>query len=182
MMEMDNFEYVDVQKKNGRVIRRKIALVSLYIIYALTFLILGALTRLIAPLLAFIPLTIWMMVFATWRYTNIEYEYSISSGELTYSKIYGGRSRKTQLKVIIKDFESIWKLESRESYDRAEMYKPKNKYVAVSSLDDENVYFALFQNKKHEPCIFYFKANDKALKIMKYYNSHAFIGMWNQNK
>lgn len=176
----ETFEYVDVKKKNRKIIMHKILLVMLYVFYVTTFLLVGTFTRLIAPLLAFIPLTLWILVFLTWKYTNIEYEYSITSGELTFSKIYGSRKRKFKMKVMIKQFELVMKYESGEAEDRLLMYEPQKEYIAVSSLDDEGVYYALFREDDGTHCVFYFKANDEALKIIKFYNSRAFISTWNK--
>ncbi len=180
MYEMETFEYVDVQKKNRRIIIHKIFLVMLYVFYVTSFLLLGAIIRLIAPLLAFIPLSLWILIFLTWKYTNIEYEYSITSGELTFSKIYGSRKRKFITRVMIKQFELIMNLDEREGLDRLEMFGPQKHYIAVSALTDENVYFALYTDEKGNKCVFYFKANDDALRIMKRYNSRAFTITWNK--
>jgi hypothetical protein len=180
MHDMETFEFVDVQKKNRKIILHKIILVTIYVFYVTSLLLIGTFIRIVAPLLAFIPLSLWILVFFTWKYTNIEYEYSITSGELTFSKIYGSRKRKVITKMMIKQFELVNKLDGREAADRLEMANPQKRYIAVSSIDDENVYYGVYKDDNGQNCVLYFKANDEALRIFRHYNSHAFMATWNK--
>ena len=70
------YEYVVAEKQSASLRMKKIALILLYVVWALGFLAVGLLLRIVAPLLAFIPITLWILVFFTWRFTQVEYEFS----------------------------------------------------------------------------------------------------------
>ena len=177
MNEFNTFEYSVKQKSEGKFLRRKIFLIIFYTLYPIIMLSLGFIPNLqvlIAPMLAFIPISLWVIVFMTWRYVNIEYEYSITSGFLSFSKIYGSRSRKKFLEIPIKDFALCAPIDNREKYKRALLYKPEKEFSALpSSKINENSYFAIFElDKKH--CIFLFEMTENTKKIIKFYNAPVF--------
>jgi len=94
------FEYAVAEAKTKKLKLKKAGLLCAYVLWGAIALIGGASTGFL-PILCFIPLTIWILVFFTWKYTQIEYEYSFFSGKLTVSKILGGRSRKKMTEVMI---------------------------------------------------------------------------------
>ena len=175
MNEFQTYEIISHQKCEGIWIFKRIALILLYIAYVVTLLTAGLVTRIIVPLLAFIPLTTWMLVFFTWRYTDVDYECSMTSGVLTFSKIFGSRSRKTVFEVSIKSISHIapYVFDSKKRIDR---YAPEEIYDARSSTRADRQYFALFEDKKGKKSLFLFAPDDKMLKILRFYNAAAFAG------
>lgn len=175
MNEFSTYEYVVEQKTEGKYRWRKIGLIALYIVYVVTFFSIGVLTTILVPCIALIPVTTWMLIYFTWRYVNIEYEYSISSGVITFTKIYGSRTKKTITEIKIKDASLIAPFSDKLQESKFEAYGAKNVYNALSSLYAENAYFMLYVNEKKERCAFAFEATTQALKICKYYNSTATV-------
>ena len=57
--------------------------------------------------LAVLPLCLLGLVLYFWKIFNCELEYSMVSGQMTFSRIYGGMKRKKILEVTIKDFREI---------------------------------------------------------------------------
>lgn len=175
MNEFNTYEFVVHQRIEGKWLIARIGLILLYAAYVLGALLLGITTRIIAPLLALTPVTLWIIVFATWRYTDVEYEYSITSGELTFAKIFGSRSRRRQLVLCLRDAVRIAPLDNGEHSAFAEQWHPEREYSAVSSMTAPDIYYALFEFKdraKKEKCraIFYFEATARALQICRFYN------------
>ena len=130
------------------------------------------------PLLALIPVTTGMLIFATWRYVSVEYEYSITSGVFTFTKVFGGRSRKKVLEVALRNALLIAPLDDARSRATAEQYRPEREFHAISSLSSPDVYFMLFEyeNKKEKEkrrAILYFEATEKALSVCRFYNKSA---------
>lgn len=175
MNEFSTYEYVVEQKTEGKYRWRKIGLIALYIVYVVTFFSIGVLTTILVPCIALIPVTTWMLIYFTWRYVNIEYEYSISSGVITFTKIYGSRTKKTITEIKIKDASLIAPFSDKLQESKFEAYGAKNVYNALSSLYAEDAYFMLYVNEKKERCAFAFEATTQALKICKYYNSTATV-------
>lgn len=175
MNEFQTYEILTHRRCEGIWIFKRLALILLYIAYVITVFTLGIITRIIVPLLAFVPLTTWILVFLTWRYTDVDHECSMTSGVLTYSKIFGSRSRKTVFEISIKSISHIAPYVS-DSKKRIDRYAPEEIYDARSSSGAEGQYFALFENKDGKKSLFLFEPDEKTLKILKFYNSPAFSG------
>ena len=113
MSDFERYEYVIKPKRDKKNVLGRIMLVIVYILFVIGWLFFGILTRIFFPLLALIPLSLWFLVFATWRYVNVEYEYAIESGIITFTKIYGGKSRK---RILIFDIHDVaWSLHIKQS-------------------------------------------------------------------
>ena len=89
-----------------RVIKNKSfkAKIFMIFIYALILLLgLWALLKFgIKPeLVVLIPLLLGAIIALTWRYTQVEYEYSFMAGTATFSKIFGNSSRRTMRVISI---------------------------------------------------------------------------------
>ena len=106
MNDFNTYEYVVDQKLKGAQKLRKVGLVLFYIIFVVGWLIFGFWSKMF-PLLALCPVTLWMAVFFTWRYVQVEFEYSAVSGLVTFAAVYGNRSRKKLCEVKIKDCVTI---------------------------------------------------------------------------
>ena len=174
MNEFQTFEFTATQKTHGIWLVKKIALILAYVAFVITVLIVGFLTRIALPLLAFIPLSTWILIFLTWRYVSVEYECSMTSGHLTFAKIYGSKTRKVIFETEIKAMTLIAPY-TDEYIKKAEEFCPTVEYSAISSPKADNQYFALFENKDSKKAIFIFEANKRCLDIMKYYNSTATV-------
>lgn len=176
MSEMfTTYEYVVAQKAEGRFLVRKILFLLLYVVYIVSLLLVGVITRIGIPLLALVPVTTWILVFFTWRYAKVEYEYSLTSGQLTFSEIYGGRSRKKKMEMRLRDAVHIRPRDEKMTESLADAYAPEEVYHAVPSRDARDVYVMLYANEAGKHCAFCFVATEQALKIMKYYNAGATV-------
>ncbi len=180
MNEFSTYELAVTQKIEGKWLAARAGLILLYIAYVVGLLLVGLRTRILVPLLALIPLTLWIIVFFTWRYTDVDYEYSITSGELTFAKIFGNRSRRRQLTILLRDAVRIAPLDNDEHSERAAAWKPEREFSAISSLSAPDIYYILFEykgHKKSEKCraIFYFEATNRALQICRFYNPSATV-------
>ena len=178
MNEFSTYEFAVRQKLEGRWILARIGLIFFYVAYVLAWLIMGLQLRIIVPLLALIPITLWIIIFITWRYVSVEYEYSITSGVLTFSKVFGNRSRRKMLEITLKDAVRIAPLDNAEHSARATAWHPEREYSAISSLTAPDIYYILFEfedlrQKEKRRAIFYFEATAKALSVCRFYNPSA---------
>ena len=174
MNEFQTYEVTTHQKIYGIWLLKRITLIFIYIAFVVAALLFGFLSRISVPLLAFIPIALWILIFITWRYTDVDYEYSMTSGYLSFSTIYGSRSRKQLFETQIKSMSLIAPY-TDDYFSRASAYAPEVEYYALSSKGAENAYFALFENADGKKSIFIFEANDRALTIFKFYNSSATV-------
>ena len=165
MNEFSTYEYVVEKKNKGTGKLKPFLFIVGYAVIALGFLIFAVKSKLGAPLVALAPLALWIAVFLTWRYTKIEYEYSITSGILTFSEIYGGRSRKTITEFKIKDCVKIAPMSDYNPNKKADVT-----YSALSGKASAVEYFAEFEDERGRNCVFFFEAPEKSLKICRFYN------------
>lgn len=164
------YEYTVEQKPEGKFRLMKFAFMSLYIIYPLVFMAILFIIQ-IFQLFALVAVTEWMLVYFTWKYTKPEYEYSVTSGRVTFSVIHGKRSRKEMLTFAIKDCLQIAPATEREWVERLELYDPELVFSAVASADSPDRYYAAFENEDGKRCVFHFEATEKMLKLCRNYNS-----------
>jgi len=95
---------------------------------------------------------------------NVEYEYSLTNGDLDIDKIINQRKRKPLFSTTCKDIEQMAKLSSsqyNESIAKAPLI-----IKAVSSMDSPNVYFAVI-NSNGRKVTLYFEPDEKMLKNLK---------------
>ena len=174
-MEGQNmYEYVvSPAKQPAWRVKRLLAIIG-YIIYALAFFILGAMSKFLIYMLALVPLSTWILVWFTWPFVSVDYEYSFVSGSMTLTKIMAGRKRKKVLELRIKELHTIAPYEG-DYIRQAEAFKPERSYDFVSSMQSPDLYFALFETADGRRGIIYFEATKAALKILRYYNTETVI-------
>ena len=174
MNEFSTYEFAVSQKIEGKWRLARILLISFYILYPVLLLFFAMGTSVIAPLLALIPISLWIIIFITWRFVSVEYEYSITSGVLTFAKIFGNNARKNIMEVHIKDATVIAPLTDKLQYSKLEAYAPEKIYSALSSPDAEDGYFMLYE-QDGVACAFLFEATAQTLKICRFYNPSATV-------
>ena len=169
----DSYEYAVKKKLEGAVLLRRILFLSIYVLYVILILTIAILTRLAAPAIAFIPLTLWILVYLTFPYCSLEYEYSMIDGNITFSTIYGQRNRKENFSMRISGFIKV--APYNDNYKKTvEDFAPEKVYSALSSEKAlHDVYFALFEDKNGKKCVFFFEATNRAIRILKYYNENT---------
>ncbi|MBQ7336250.1 MAG: hypothetical protein IJW92_07250 [Clostridia bacterium] len=168
------FEYTVAEAKTNALRMKKITFVAAYVIWGVTLFIVGSVTKLLLPFIALVPLSLWILVFFTWKYTQVEYEYSFFSGKLTVSKIYGSRTRKKLAEIHIRDLSAVFPYEDA-NVAKAEAYGAELSIMAASGLEAPSLYIALGQDMDSgKSLMLCFEPNEKALKILKYYNMAAF--------
>ena len=167
------FEYTVAEANNKALKTKKLLFIAAYVAYGAIILGLGASTKLLLPLMCFIPLSLWIIIWLTWRFTQVEYEYSFFSGALTVNRILGNRTRKKMMEVRIQAFSSILPA-SEANQSKIEAFEAETTIFAASAADAENLWVALWNDAESgKRCALYFEPNEKAVKILKYYNASA---------
>ena len=181
MSDFNSYEFVVEQAREGKWRLARLGMITLYILYAVAIaVIIGVALPGMVPLFALVPVTLWIIVYFTWRFVSVEYEYSIMSGELTFSKIYGNKSRRKQMSMRLRDASLIAPLDGDVYSAKATAYQPEREFSAISSLKAPDIYFMLFELEnpktgKKERAIFYFEATAGALKCCRFYNQSATV-------
>ncbi len=175
MDEFQVYEYVVAPKKQGKYLLKRTLMIVAYIFLIMALLVLMLSFKALTPVFALSLVFVLIVIYFTWRYVSVEHEYSMVSGEVTFSVIYGGRTRKQVVCFRLKDCTMIAPAHVKEWQERAELFGAKKEYSALSSADAPDAYFATFEDEKQEKCIVYFEATEKALKICRFYNPSATV-------
>ncbi|ODM26756.1 DUF6106 family protein [Acetivibrio mesophilus] len=103
---------------------------------------------------------------------RIEYEYAFTNGELDIDKITNKKKRKNLINSNCREFEIFAKADSDKLSSYVE--EIKDRIMAVSSLDSEDIYCFVVNKKSDEDgrtqstrVIVFFEPNEKMLKSIK---------------
>ena len=165
MSEFNTFEFVVDERPEGKRKALKfwgrfglIAFISAWVIVSLCTIF----------YLAVLPLAMLGVVLYFWKIFNCELEYSMVSGQMTFSRIYGSRKRTKVLEVTIKDFREIAP-RTAESDAKLKAQGVSKTYMFASHSTAEDQYYATFE-EDGQLCVVYFEATEKTLKLLRYYN------------
>jgi len=163
-------EFTVAQKAEGTYRTKRLLMILLYAAYAVLYMLLF-ITK-IPMLVALLPVTLWILIFFTWRFVSVEHEYMIASGVMTFVDILGGRSRQVLFAVTVKDMLEIAPVtgEGKAWYADA-----KTVIDLRGSVKCTDGYAFTVKNDAGEKVAVLFAATDKAVKIMKYYNAATVV-------
>ena len=168
MNEFDTYEYVVKQKNTGKIRLMKGLFVCGYALFVAVMMAVAVVSRLGAPIVALTPFGLALIIFLTGRYTSVEFEYSITSGEMTVSKIFGGRTRRELISFRLRDCRRI-----APASEDASAFRADETVSALSRPDAPDAYFAALEDADGKKSVVYFEATQKALRICHFYNAAA---------
>ena len=165
-MELANYEYTVAQACEGKWRLFKWLMLGGYIAFSGIYFLIAYLTRFI-PIVAILPLFLWILVYFTYKYVKPEYKYKIAEAHLYFYRITGKTEREI-LKIRLCDASCIMPLEN--ALEEIKSFAPKNTFSALPSQFSTDSYIILYKNEKGEPSAFMFKATADALKCLHFYN------------
>lgn len=169
-----NYGVREAHNKKNRL--TKLLLIFGYVLFSLLYCctFLGVFFSLKMPMMiAILPVLMWIIIFFTWRYTQIEYEYVIADGEMRMMKIYGGKSMRILCRTKVSAMNPIAPYSENYRYT-IDKIPEENRIYGVSSMKSTDIYFGIF-NMSGKEYVLFFEATKKTLKIIKYYNSEVII-------
>ncbi len=171
MNEFNTFEFVVAEKPEGvRKLKKILGRTGLLSIVAAMVIACLALN---IPQFAILPLVFLGVVLYFWKLFNVELEYSMTSGVMTFSRIYGGLRRKKVLELFIKDMREIAPV-TDDTAARFSGHSIEKSYMFASSSNATDMYYAIFE-QNGATCVVYFEATEKSLKILRYYNASTVL-------
>ena len=155
--------YAVTKKREGKYKLARILMVAGYILVDIVYLFLILVLTKIPMLGAFVPLLTWAMVYFTWPFVSVEYEYTIDGGVITMREVFGNRYCRTLASERISSMSRIapYTGDYRKEADSTD----GKRIYGVSSMGSPDVYFAVCGDT-----ILFFEAAEKTLKVIRYYN------------
>lgn len=172
MDDFNTYEYAASQKTEGKWLIYRILLMTLYVLYTTGYFVFIFVTRMI-PLGALIPVTLWIIIFFTWKYTKPDYKYIIEAGKLNFYVIYGNKKKHLKAEIRVSSAEKIAPV-SEISAEIAD-FSPEIVYSALPCSNASDAYALLYTNESGKKCVFYFVATEQALKLLRFYNSRTVV-------
>ena len=166
MHESSTYEFVVEEKPEGfRKLKKtlgRIGVISVPVIFAIALCIMNM------PMVAILPLSFLGVILYFLKLFNVELEYSMTSGIMTFSRINGGMRRKKVLELTIKDMHEIAPYDEDARAHLETLPLVKN-HLFVSHMSAPDIYYAVFEDDGDLQVV-YFQATAKALHILRYYN------------
>ena len=160
------YERIIKQKCVGRVLLWRIVGYSVYVVFALLWVI-PILESLLHPLMiALAVLTTLMLVLLSRKYLHAEYEYVFVGGELTVSKIYGKKKRRSLLSVNLRDALLIAPADE-EGLERAEALLPTKVISALGDPDTANALCVVFEKEKQVRCLLFIESDERTVSVCR---------------
>lgn len=175
MHEFSTYEYAVAPKNDAKMKAKKAAFIVSYVLFPLFFITFFCVIQLYWFIFFLAMATVFYIVLTWRRFIDVEYEYSITSGVVTFSKIYGNRSRKTFMEAKLKNAITIAPLNDKLQKSKLDAYEPEIVYSALSSPDAEDGYFMIYESEDGHACAFLFEATAQTLKICRFYNPSATV-------
>ena len=162
------------QKIEGKWIAMRAGLIALYLFLPLLFTFTGLVQKNFLPFLVVSLLVDLPIIFLTWRKTVLEYEYSMTGGVLTFSRIYGGTSRSIVFEIGMDAVKAAFPYGSEAGRKRLTEYAPEVQYFALATQDEESnaqteIWCCLFEGEDGKHTAFYFELTDTAYKFLRSY-------------
>lgn len=143
---------------------KKILLLCLYIAFAVAFCVVFLVLVKMPPVIAALPLLLWILCFFTWKSTNIEYTYVTCKGEFYIYRVNGYGKATEVFRRRIADADII--APAGGEYSERENASFAQVLDFSASMDSDGLYFAAYEDMK-----VYFSASGVLLGAMKYYSS-----------
>ncbi len=161
------------KKSEGKYRLSRILMVIGYVVFALAYFLFFT-TMNILPIIALLPVLTWILVFFTWRFVEVEYEYYILDGEFKLIEVYGTKSMRELCRVRISAMDSVAPYRG-ENKAKADAFDGESRICGVSSMDNPDIYYAVFKDESGAYRAVFFEATEKTLKVIKYYKSDVEI-------
>ena len=168
MADIQHYERI-IKKQKGNFVSRALCI----LVYVFIFSVWIVISAKIGFSAAIIPLSVFSVIIAviiTWKYTNVEYEYSFTYGTFAFSRIYSSKKRKAVFEADLKTLVSAVPYRDDPKVSSKEGIKLIN---AIPYCSSSNPCICLFEDtdgKKHYIII---DCDAMTLKILRFFKMSA---------
>ena len=171
-MEGQTYEKIIRQKATGKELIPRLVLLLCYLAWALLCVLFLTKIKFSPALLVLgIALTVALIII-TWKYVQVEYEYSIYGGSFFLAKIYGKKTRRELLELDLKQAKLIAP-RTEEFLEKANALQPKEIVWAVSTPKTDALWMIVYPKGEKENALLFFEADERATSILRKENPRA---------
>lgn len=163
------------EKKMLRGKKIGIVLLGVFLLVLLIFATTVSFLQFLGQFIPFFLLGIAVLVWYLWRFVSVEFEYTISGGEITFDVVYGRRQRKPYYSAKISKMETIAPLVQKDL--SAERISGATREVfCASSRQNPATWYAVVAEEGGGKTLLFFEMTAKAEKVLRFHNARAFFG------
>lgn len=170
----EHYERVLSPRRTFRSIANRILAILGYLLYLSLWFVLTVRVFFSVYLIALGVISTIALVFWTWKYLTVEYEYSMVGGTFELSKIFGRKKRKSVLEFEIRSLLLAGQA-TDENLKKAYALNPTETHNALSGDPEAEIWFAVWDTGKSEYVLFFFEADKRTQNIFRHYNPQAII-------
>lgn len=111
------------------------------------------------------------VAFMFWRYTKVEYEYTIVGGELKMFMVYGGRRRKPLINLRLSTADAIVDYKGTTPM---EAVGAETEHRCVSTMQASDIVCIVYKDDNGKKAAVYIEAIKKTKSVLKFYNASAY--------
>ena len=129
---------------------------------------------LMGKVIYFIPVEIAVVIYVAYKIIismNVEYEYSVTNGDLDIDRIVSKKRRKKLVSIKLRDAEYFAPFED-EHIRVAEDTSIKRVIDASSSIDAPRLYFIIYYNNSEKTCLL-FEPTDEMIENFSHYRPRS---------
>ena len=172
MSELQSYEKILKKKNEGSQRWKLIGWLFLYLNWILLGSLLMAKLGMSAPILILLVLSTVILIACTWRYTQLEWEYTLLDGILILDKIYGKKTRRSVFEGELRQAVRIAPYTEDFMRDAEEKLPIRKVIDATASEDAQEVWFILF-DQDGEGWLVLLEADETMLRVFRHYNARA---------
>ncbi len=173
MNENHEFDYTVSKRAEGSYKIKRILMILGYVAFGAIYFF-GLAAAHLYPLMAFIVLLEWILIFFTWRYVSIEYRYETASGGIRFYEVLGGKKKRLLLEKRIKEFSAIAPYTEGVRASFADGDFVERHFCVRSTNDLTDCFYAIYDTEGGRGLVV-FEATEAALKIMRFYNQNTVV-------
>jgi len=169
MNDFNTAEYVVTQAKEGKNLLTRRLLLLIY--FAVGLGVSGTLIAFkLVPVVAVVPLLLWIIVHFTWRKVNVEYKYVVAHSRVTFSECYSSGSDKITIDEPAASFSYIGTLDKSE--EKLKEYAPAKVYDYRGSVKKTPAAVGLFEQNGVKSAVM-FIYDKKVASLLRLYNKNT---------
>ena len=138
-------EYAVERKNEGCVRLLRLLLLLGYTAFAVGYIVLFCVVTQMLPLIAVLPLLLYILCLSTWRYVSYDVAYSFEAGTMVFRRVYGTRGRRIpreKLRLQVKDAEYVGLLSAPRTAEATEGVAAVYDFLSSASVPNAAVIVA----------------------------------------
>lgn len=169
-------EHIVPLKETKLLLPKKLGILSLAFLLAVIGIALAVtvLKTFAAALVPVFLILVMFLVWYLWRFVSVEFEYTILQGEMKFDVVYGRRQRKHYYTMPLNRVEKMVPLSSSPSFLNS--VTAEKEIFCASKKENPFTWCALVREENSSVTLVYFEMTTKAEKVLRFYNSRAFLG------